>query len=82
MRTQYKQQETIKDFLSIDHTCARRTYSRINGFAGCSNESNNNVSGDTVSRRLSNFDINSKLCVRRCEILLFSDGIFISQQFV
>ncbi|KAJ6150982.1 hypothetical protein N7470_007576 [Penicillium chermesinum] len=33
------------------------------GVAGCSNESTNSVSGDVVSRRLSSFEIRSKLCV-------------------
>lgn len=58
-------------------TCARRIYSFNNGFAGCSNESSTNVSGDAVSRRLSNFDISSKLCVRLCDRLLVDDIITI-----
>jgi hypothetical protein len=59
----------------VDRTLARRIYSRINGLAGCSNESSSSVSGDAVSRRLSSFDISSKLWVRRCERLVL-DGIF------
>lgn len=38
----------------------------MRGVAGCSKESCRRVSGDAVSLRLNNFEIRSKLCVRRC----------------
>lgn len=56
-------------------TCARRMYSLNNGVAGCSNESSTSVSGDAVSRRLSNFDISSRLCVRLWERLPADDMV-------
>lgn len=45
----------------INRTRARRIYSRINGLAGCSKESSSSVNGDAASRRLSSFDIKSRL---------------------
>lgn len=44
-------------------TLARRIYSFARGVAGCSRESKRSVSGDAVSRRLSNFEMRSRLCV-------------------
>ena len=51
-------------------TVARRIYSLSTGFPDCSRLSTIKVNGDTFSRCDSSFEINSKLWVRRCCIVV------------
>jgi hypothetical protein len=51
-------------------TVARRMYSLSTGFPDCSKLSTTRVNGDTFSRCDSSFEISSKLCVRRCCIVV------------
>ena len=51
-------------------TVARRMYSLSTGFPDCSKLSTSKVNGDTFSRCDSSFEMSSKLCVRRCCIVV------------
>jgi hypothetical protein len=58
----------LKEFPRL--TVARRMYSLSTGLPDCSKLSTIRVNGDTFSRCDSSFEISSKLCVRRCCIVV------------
>lgn len=77
LEIQYKTVSLLSGYhyawLSIQQlTLALRMYSLRRGAAGCSRLSWTRIKGDALSWRLSNFEIKSRLWVRRCAD---SDGI-------